>query len=149
MKVYIGADYRGLERKTQLIKFLERTGAKVVDEGDFEYREGSDFNDSAIAVARAVLKEPSAFGILICDSAHGMTMQANRFRGIRAAHCDSAESAKLAREHDDANVLTLSAHFTDEEKTQEIVRAFLDTEFTNLERRVRRIKRLDERDIYD
>lgn len=149
MKVYVGADYRGLERKAQLVKFLKEKDVEAIDEGDFEYREGSDFNDSAIAVAKAVLGEPDAFGILICDSAHGMTMQANRFRGIRAAHCDSAESAKLAREHDDANVLTLSAHFTNEEEMQKIVETFLSTKFTNLERRVRRIKRLDEKEIYD
>lgn len=88
-------------------------------------------------------------GVLICDSAHGVTMQANRFKGVRAAHCDSEESAKLAREHDDANVLCLSAHFIDEEQMKKIVDVFLKTDFTNLERRVRRINRLDEREDYD
>ena len=76
-------------------------------------------------------------------------MQANRFKGIRAAHCDSAESAVLAREHDDANVLCLSAHFMNKELIQEIINAFLNTSFEPLERRVRRIKRLDERGDYD
>ena len=114
-----------------------------------EYNEGDDFNDPAIQVAKNIRKNPTAKGILICDSAHGVTMQANRFKGIRAAHCDSVESARLAREHDDANVLCLSAHFVDENLMKEIATAFLETNFETLERRVRRINRLDEREDYD
>ena len=76
-------------------------------------------------------------------------MQANRFKGVRAAHCSTEESAKLAREHDDANILCMSAHFLSEEEMQKIIKVFLETNFTNLERRVRRINRLDEREDYD
>jgi len=150
MEIYVGSDYRGFERKKQLLEFLAKDfpDAKVVDMGAYEYVEGDDFNDPAIKVALPVRENPGGRGILICDSAHGVTMQANRFKGIRAAHAGSAESAKLAREHDDANVLCLSAHFVDENLMREIVRAFLETDFTNLERRVRRINRLDEREDY-
>ena len=147
--IYIGADYRGFEKKNKLKEFLVGKGYEVDDLGAHEYKEGDDFNDAAVAVARAVRENFGSFGILICDSAHGMTVQANRFKGIRAAHCDNAESAVLAREHDDANVLCLSAHFIDEAKMQEITTTFLDTNFENLERRVRRINRLDEREDYD
>lgn len=149
MRIFVGADYRGFERKQSLLGFLAGREDTVNDEGAYEYNEGDDFNDPAIAVAKAVREEPGSFGILICDSAHGVTMQANRFKGIRAAHCANAESAKLAREHDDANVLCLSAHFIDDEMMREIVDTFLSTDFTNLERRVRRINRLDEREDYD
>ena len=149
MEVYIGADYRGLERKTALMHYLAEQGYNVTDEGAYEYREGDDFNDPAIAVAKAARENLGSRGVLICDSAHGVTMQANRFKGIRAAHCDSVESARLAREHDDANVLCLSAHFVDDAAASEIVRAFMETDFANLERRVRRINRLDEREDYD
>ncbi|MBO4813196.1 RpiB/LacA/LacB family sugar-phosphate isomerase [Candidatus Saccharibacteria bacterium] len=149
MKIYIGADYRGLERKNQLRDFLLSNGYEVSDEGAYEYHEGDDFNDPAIEVAKAVREDFGSMGILICDSAHGVTMQANRFKGIRAAHCDNTESAALAREHDDANVLCLSAHFMNEDAMQEIAKVFLETNFTNLERRVRRINRLDEREDYD
>lgn len=149
MKVYIGADYRGLERKQALLKFLVENGYDVVDDGAYEYVEGDDFNDPAIAVAKDVREDNGSFGILICDSAHGVTIQANRFKGIRAAHCDNPESATLAREHDDANVLCMSAHFLDDEAMYEIVKTFLRTSFTSLERRVRRINRLDEREDYD
>ena len=149
MKIYIGADYRGLERKNALRDFLLGEGFEVSDEGAYEYHEGDDFNDPAIKVAKAVREDLGSMGILICDSAHGLTMQANRFKGIRAAHCDNTESATLAREHDDANVLCLSAHFMDERTMQEIAKVFLTTNFTNMERRVRRINRLDEREDYD
>ena len=149
MKVYVGADYRGFDKKKVLIEQLAQLGCEVEDLGAYEYNEGDDFNDPAVAVAKAVREDYGSMGVLICDSAHGVTMQANRFKGVRAAHCDNEESAALAREHDDANVLCLSAHFIDDEKMDNIVKTFIDTVFTNLERRVRRINRLDEREDYD
>lgn len=149
MEIYIGADYRGFERKNQISKYLADSGYKVIDVGAYTYHEGDDFNDPAITVARNVRENFGSRGILICDSAHGVTMQANRFKGVRAAHCETEESAALAREHDDANVLCLSAHFLDEEKMKAVVDKFLKTDFVNLERRARRINRLDEREDYD
>ena len=129
MEIYIGSDYRGFERKKQLIEFLMNRGDEVNDMGAYEYR--------------------GSFGVLICGSAHGVTIQANRFKGIRAAHCDNEESAVMAREHDDANILCLSAEYADEGLSKSILETFLNTVFTNVERRVRRINRLDERVDYD
>lgn len=149
MKVFIGSDYRGFESKQALIPFLTNEGYEVIDAGDYEYNEGDDFNDAAISVAQSVRENPGAMGVLICDSAHGVTMQANRFKRIRAAHCENTESAKLAREHDNANVLCLSAHFMEPGEMEEIIKTFLSTKFVELERRVRRINRLDERGDYD
>lgn len=147
MEVFVGADYRGFEKKQRLLGFLAKSDYDVNDLGTYDNTE-NDFNDSAIAVSKMVRKNRGSRGILICDSAHGMTMQANRFKGIRAAHCNSAESAKLAREHDDANILCLSAHFTNDEDMQKIVTVFLETKFIDLERRIRRVNRLDERNDY-
>ncbi len=149
MEIFIGSDYKGFDRKNAVLGMLASTDYTVNDVGPYECQEGDDFNDAAVKVALEVRNNLGSRGILICDSAHGMTMQANRFKGIRAAHCDSVESARLAREHDDANILCLSAHFLDEEKTRDIVFAFLETDFSGLERRVRRINRLDEREDYD
>ena len=149
MNIYVGADYRGFAKKQLLLDYLTNEGYAVKDEGAFSYQEGDDFNDPAIRVAREVRDDNGSMGILICDSAHGVTMQANRFKGVRAAHCGTCESAKLAREHDDANVLCLSAHFISDEEMQAIASTFLTTSFQNLERRVRRINRLDEREDYD
>ena len=100
--IYVGADYRGFEKKNALLKFLAENNYDATDLGPYKYSEGDDFNDAAVAVAKKVRENRGDYGILICDSAHGMTIQANRFKGIRAAHCDNAESAELAREHDDA-----------------------------------------------
>ena len=149
MQIFVGADYRGFEKKQEVLSFLAGTSNEVFDEGAYEYHEGDDFNHPAIAVAKAIRENRGSCGILICDSAHGVTMQANRFKGVRAAHCENAESAKLAREHDDANVLCLSAHFMGSETIREIIETFLKTNFDNLERRVRRVNRLDEREDYD
>ena len=150
MDVYIGADYRGFEKKNHLTQFLKANGFNAIDKGAYDYNEGDDFNDPAVAVAKEVRENLGSFGILICDSAHGVTAQANRFKGIRAAHCHCAESAQLARELDDANILCLSAHFmTNDEEMENIVRTFLQTNFESFERRVRRINRLDEREDYD
>ena len=148
MKVFVGSDYRGFEKKQALLEFLSKMDFEIDDLGPYEYNEGDDFNDAAVAVAKAIREESGAMGILICDSAHGVTMQANRFKRIRGANCNSPESAKLAREHDDANVLCLSAHFLSNEQIDEIVWTFLNTDFEILERRVRRINRLDEREDY-
>lgn len=152
MKVYIGADYKGFEAKKRLINYLQERGYDVVDVGSYQGTEENDFNDPAIAAALAIRGSKISvgiFGILICDSAHGMTMQANRFKGIRAAHCATPESAKLAREHDDANVLCLSARFMDEKTIEKVAEVFLNTKFEALERRLKRINRLDERKDYD
>lgn len=149
MQIFIGSDYRGFEKKQEILRFLAAQHNEVTDLGAFERVEGDDFNDPAIAVAKAVRENRGSIGILICDSAHGVTMQANRFKGIRAAHCENPESAVLAREHDDANILCLSAHSMHEDMMHEVITTFLTVDFVNLERRVRRINRLDEREDYD
>lgn len=149
MEIYIGSDYRGFERKQQIIQYLYERGDEINDMGAYDHTEGDDYNDSAIAVAKNVRENRGSFGILICGSGHGMTIQANRFKGIRATYCHNPESAVMAREHEDANVLCLSAEFIDEALAKSIVEAFLSTNFTAIERRVRRINRLDERVDYD
>lgn len=149
MEVFVGADYKGFEKKVELVRFLIEKSYDVIEQGSGDELSNLDFNDAAIEVAKAVRENPGSMGILICDSAHGMTMQANRFKGVRAANCDCPESAKLAREHDDANVLCMSAGLMNLDEMKNVVMAFLATDFEPLERRVRRINRLDERGDYD
>lgn len=151
MKVFVGSDYRGFELKQHILRYLAgKPELVVIDCGAYQTETRDDYNDAAVTVARQVREEPpiTARGILICDSSHGMVIQANRFKGVRAASCETAESAVLAREHDDANVLCLSGHFVDGEAMKPIVDAFLETPFDGEERRVRRINRLDERQDY-
>lgn len=148
MEIFVGSDYRGFRQKDKIVKFLIEKNYSVSDLGTYSEEE-DDFNDAAIKVSKSVRENPGSCGILICDSAHGMTMQANRFKGIRAAHCANTESARLAREHDDANILCLSAHNAEADEIEKIVSVFLETDFEVFERRVRRINRLDEREDYD
>jgi ribose 5-phosphate isomerase B len=149
MEIYIGSDFRGFETRKALIEFLNTGGHDVNDMGNYEYVDGDDFNDAAVAVSKNVRENRGSVGILICGSGHGMTIQANRFKGIRATLCDSVDAAIPARKSDDANVLCLAADRTDIEKAKEITTKFLETDFEPLERRVRRMNRLDEREDYD
>lgn len=148
MEIFVGADYRGFEKRQKVLSFLAKSDYAVHDLGAYDSFE-NDYNDPAVAVAKMVRKNHDARGILLCGSAHGVTIQANRFKGIRAANCDTPESAKLAREHDDANVLCMSANLLDDGTMREIIKTFLETKFIDYERRVRRINRLDEREDYD
>ena len=142
--IYIGADHRGFKAKTKIIKFLRRQGLEVTDLGAYDFSEKDDFNDSATSVARAVAKDSSGKGILICGSAHGMVIQANRFKGIRAITATEAKLVKLSREHNDANILCLSADFLSIRKMRQFINIFINTNFSGEARHLRRIKRLDE-----
>ena len=144
-KIFIGSDYHGFEKKFALVQHLSSV-YDITDKGNFE-KSQDDYNEPAIAVSKAVKEDPESFGILICGSAHGMCIQSNRFKGIRAINALSEESAKLGREHDNANVLCLSAELTDLGLMEKIIQTFVDTKFEPIERRVRRLKKLDEESI--
>lgn len=144
--IFIGADYRGFQKKSELIPYLKschQDFIEVVDKGAFD-DSLSDYNDPAIAVAKAIKSTPNSFGILLCGSAHGVCMQANRFKGIRAINAFSPESAQIGREHDNANVLCLSAELFDLETLKKIIYSFFHTKFGGEKRRIRRLARLDE-----
>ncbi len=168
-EIFISSDHRGLELKKHLVSVLsgaaspdEQLNPKtdsgedytVSDLGPFALDPDDDYNDAAIKVANAVREHDGARGILICGSAHGVAIQANRFKGVRAIIAYDENLAKIGREHNDANVLCLSADFTGETKTPDgellvdkIVRTFFNTNFSGEERHVRRNARLDEEGI--
>lgn len=150
MRLFLGADHRGFAEKQRLIGTLgqENLECEVVDLGPTTIKPDDDFNDPAIAVARAVRENPYSRGILICGSAHGIAIQANRFKGIRAICGYTPELVKLGRMHNDANVLCLSADFMNTEQIDAAVRTFLDTDFIPEERYIRRNQRLDEEGLY-
>lgn len=145
-KIFIGADYHGFSKKTGLIPHLTEFHGNFIEVEDLgTYSdEQNDYNDPAIAVAKAVKKNKGSFGILLCGSAHGVCIQANRFKGIRAINALTEKSAKLGREHDDANIICLSADMTNIDEMKKILYTFFHTQFGKEERRVRRIKKLDE-----
>lgn len=142
-EVFIASDHRGFEAKNRLVAELNNAYT-VSDLGPFELNPDDDYNDSAIAVAKAVKSYDNAKGIIICGSSSGVAIQANRFKGIRAIQGFTPEIAKLGREHNDANILCLSADFQTPEDQLEIAKTFLSTPFSGEERHIRRNNRLDE-----
>lgn len=158
--IYIGADHGGFYLKQKLLPWLKKMG-EVVDFGALEYRGEDDYNEVAVMLAKAVRKDRDSLGVLICGSGAGMCIQANRISKIRAVVGYSEKIAKLAREHNDANVLCLvgrednlsenSKMGEDKEEIREeyfekitkIVKVFLETKYSYEERHARRIYRLD------
>ena len=143
MKISIGSDHAGFELKEKIKKYLLRLGYEYKDFGT-NSNESVDYPDFALKVAESVTRKECARGILICGSGLGMSMAANKVPGIRAALCTNPEMAKLSREHNDANVLTIGARLIDENTAKEIVRVWLTTEFAG-DRHLRRINKI--RDI--
>ena len=148
MKVFIGSDHRGFEVKNHLVSLLAEQGTEVIDLGPDQLDPDDDYNDYAVKVALEVQKAANegnieARGILVCGSAHGVAIQANRFKGVRAIAAYDTELARIGREHNDANVLCLSADFIESSDIDNIVNIFLNTAFSGEERHIRRIKKLD------
>lgn len=128
MKIAIGSDHAGFDLKNTLIKQLEEKGFEVKDFGCHS-TESMDYPDSAHPVCESIEKKESNLGLLICGSGNGITMTANKHQGIRAALSWTPEIASLARQHNDANILSLPARFISEDLAIEITNAFFDSEF--------------------
>ena len=138
--VAIGADHGGFALKEELKRELTRLGHAFRDVGTFS-TDAVDYPDIALAVAQAVRGGEAGFGILVDGAGIGSAMAANKVPGVRAALCVDAGAARNAREHNDANVLTLGARSLDAARAAEIVAAFLSTECTE-DRHVRRVRKI-------
>src|SRR5689334_23475690 len=145
MKIAIGADHAGFELKNQLGDALRQGGHEVCDFGT-NSAEAADYPDYAGRVAKAVAAGTAERGVLICGTGIGMAIAANKVRGVRAAVGVSPEEVRLTRAHNDLNVLTLGARFTDSVKARDLVRTFLDTPFEGgrHERRVAKITQMED-----
>ena len=162
-KVFIGSDHVGFEMKAKLISYLKELGYDVEDKGAFEYDGTDDYPDFIIPVAKAVAENPAEYaGIVMGGSGQGEAIAANRVKGVRAAlfysPClpkqavdikgrkseDSYEMIRLTREHNNANVLSLGIRFVTEEEVKKVVKMWLEAPFTQEERHLRRIKKIDE-----
>lgn len=128
MNIAIGSDHAGFALKTTLITILEAQGHQVRDFGCYS-EDSIDYPDYAHPVADEIEQQKSELGILICGSGNGISMTANKHQGIRCALCWNPEVASLARQHNDANILSLPARFISPEVAQEILTAFLSAEF--------------------
>jgi len=128
MKIAIGGDHAGFELKKEVINYLEENGHKLKDFG-CNSAESVDYPDFAHPVAKSVESKEFDLGILICGSGNGINMAANKHQGIRSAICWEPELAKLARLHNNANILALPARFINKKKGIEIIEAFFSQEF--------------------
>ena len=144
MRISIASDHGGFEQKQQLVSYLEGKGLDVIDRGP-DTDDSVDYPDFAEAACKDVQSGEAEFCILVCGTGIGMAIAANKMRGIRAANVTSPAFAKLSREHNDANVLTLSGRFVSLEENEAIVDAFLETPFAGgrHERRVGKIMALE------
>ena len=139
--IALGSDHAGFEYKEHLKKFLDEIGKPYQDFGTAS-PDSVDYPDVAHVVSKTVASGKFPQGILICGTGIGMSIVANKHHGIRAAVCESPASAKLSREHNDANILCLGARITSWETAAEIVRTFLTTPFSGGERHKNRIQKI-------
>lgn len=139
-KIAIGSDHAGFESKERAKSDLLALGVEVVDKGTHSL-ESVDYPDFGAAVARAVASGEVERGVLICGSGIGVSIAANKIPGARAALCWNEETTRLAREHNDANVLCFGARFINPEQAARMVRLFLETEFAG-ERHTQRVEKL-------
>ena len=144
MRIAIGADHAGVALKDQLKQWLIERGDAVDDVGTFT-ADSVDYPDYAAAVGHAVAEGRAERGVLVCGSGIGMAIAANKIHGIRAAAVVDEGSARLSREHNDANVLTLGARLTAVDEARELLRIFLVTEYQGgrHQQRIDKISALD------
>lgn len=140
MKLPIACDHAGYELKMKLLNSPVLKGFEMIDMGTHS-QESMDYPDAIHPLAKMVNEGDSALGIIICGSGNGVSMTANKYINVRAALCWNREIAELARQHNNANVLSLPARFMSYEEAEACVKAFLDTEFEGgrHERRVNKI----------
>lgn len=145
MNIFIAADHRGFELKNKIIEHLQEKNIRIEDLGNYQFDPQDDYPLFARKVAQAVLQNPAEHvGIVICGSGVGVSIVANRFRGIRCAIGFQKEQVVHARENDHINILALPSDYVEFEKTKELINAFLETEAKQDEKYYRRIKEQDE-----
>ena len=142
MRIHIGSDHAGLELKSQLIEHLVGNGHDVTDHGPYEYDAIDDYPDFCIPAAEAVAKDLASLGIVLGGSGNGEQIAANKVKGIRAALAWSVETAKLAKDHNNANVVAVGGRMHELPLVKEIIDTFIAHPFSADERHIRRIDKI-------
>lgn len=143
MKVAIGADHGAFDRKAEVIAHLQEQGHEVKDFGTYTPA-SCDYPEIGRSVANAVVSGEYDRGIVMCTTGIGISIVANKVKGIRCALCSDVTSARLTREHNDANMLSIGAGIVGPNLTMDIVDMFMNTKFSNEEKHVRRISMIEE-----
>ncbi|MFH1671399.1 MAG: ribose 5-phosphate isomerase B [Candidatus Portnoybacteria bacterium] len=141
--IYLGSDHAGFHLKEEIKKYLKELGREYQDLGNKEIDPQDDYPDYALEVARKVVETKSR-GILICATGIGMCITANKVKGVRAAVVWDEFTALSSREHNNANILCLAGKVLDVETAKKIVQIWLETEFSEEERHVRRLRKIEE-----
>lgn len=144
MKIYLGTDHAGFEFKENIKKFLTQEGYETEDCGAFTFDKNDDYPDFISKAAKKTSEDSSSFGIVMGKSGAGECIVANKIKGIRAILGFTERNVILAREHNDANILSLGSDFVSGEKAYELIKLFLETPFSNEERHIRRINKIKE-----
>lgn len=145
MKVLLGSDHAGFELKEKVKQTLIALGHDVTDFGT-DSPASMDYNDVAIELSQHVALDEKAKGILICGTGIGMSIQANKTKGIRAALVHDVKTAQLTRLHNDSNVLAMGGQIVDHDVALTIVSTWLDTPFSAEERHIRRVRKIQEKE---
>ena len=139
--IYIGSDHAGFHLKEKIRKWLEHKHVPYIDVGNKRLDPKDDYPDFAIALARKVVADKS-LGILVCGSAQGMCIAANKIKGARAVIPYSLKEARLSKEHNNANIICLSGWFMHMHKAKRMIEVFLTTPFSQEPRHVRRLQKI-------
>jgi ribose 5-phosphate isomerase B len=142
MKISIGADHAGYDLKQELVVHIKSLGHEVHDVGAFDSTKPDDYPDFATLVAEDIRAGKAARGLLVCGSGVGVSVAANKFKGIRAGLCHDHYSAHQGVEHDDMNVLVMGARIIGSETARDLAEAFLSATFSNEERHLRRLQKV-------
>ena len=142
MRIHIGTDHAGFELKTRLVEHWRSRGHEVVDHGAFEYDPADDYPGFCFACAEGVVADPGSLGVVLGGSGNGEQIAANKVLGVRAALAWSVQTARLTREHNDANVMGRGARMHPRAEALAIVDAFITEPFSADERHQRRIGQL-------
>lgn len=145
MKIYLGADHRGVNFKKRIARIIRELGYATVDMGSFDPKVSCDYPKIAYQVATRVARSPNDRGILVCMSGIGQMIAANKVRGAYAALCYNVASARLSRRHNNANILVLGAKFVKAKDIRTIIKTWLTTEFEGgrHKRRFDQIKKIE------
>lgn len=146
MRVYLGSDHAGYDLKQHLIEWLNANGHEAVDCGPAVQAEAYDYPVFCLRAGEAVAKDPGSLGIVLGGSGNGEQIAANKVKGVRAALVWREDIAALAREHNNANVISLGARMHTAEEAAKFVQVFLDTPFSEAPRH---IKRIDQMSVYE
>ena len=141
MKFYLGSDHAGFKTKEALQKYLEKKGIETIDLGTHDEKR-VDYPDFAEKVAKKVAENKGSLGLLVCGTGIGMSIAANKVKGIRAANPFNAKTAVLAREHNNANIICLSGRMYEPGEAKKILGAFLKSKPSKGARNVNRIKKI-------